>query len=184
MMEHSRKVDVAIGTVLALIGLAWTLEVVRTIPAGTGGGDVGPRAFPLLYGVLLIVLSAGWALSRLLLTGEEAEAPPPRPAQPSSSAAGATEEDATPEAGDTPRARVVALALTLFVVLLYGWLMTRVGFLTATFAVVLFAALVVLRERRPVVVAGMAVGVTAATWLIFEVILGIPLATGSWINLG
>ncbi|MBD1548450.1 tripartite tricarboxylate transporter TctB family protein [Roseibium aggregatum] len=173
MTGHSRKADMAVSSVLTLIGIAWTVEVFRSIPAGAGGGDVGPRAFPLLYGVLLIMLSAGWGLSRLMASEE-----PPRSAPPSDVEA----EEGT--ATDTPKARIVALALTLFIVLLYGWMMTRVGFLLATFAVVLFSTLVILRERRFLVIGGMAFGITFATWLVFEVLLGIPLAVGSWINLG
>lgn len=178
MTAHSRKVDLLVSGVLTVIGIAWTIEVVRTIPSGTGGGDVGPRAFPLLYGVLLIVLAAGWGVSRFLAE----DVSPPRGAPPS--AVDAAEDAGEPAVQDTPKARTIVLAMTLATVLLYGWLMTRVGFLMATFAVVLFSTLVILRERRPLVIGGMACGVTLAIWLIFEVLLGIPLAVGSWINLG
>lgn len=178
MTEHSRKVDMMVSGVLTVIGIAWTVEVARTIPAGTGGGDVGPRAFPLLYGVLLIVLAAGWGVLRFL----SQDAAPPRAAPPS--AVEAAEDAKEPAASDTPKARIMVLGMTLATVLLYGWLMTRVGFLLATFAVVLFSTIVILRERRPLVIGGMACGVTLAIWLIFEVLLGIPLAVGSWINLG
>jgi len=39
-------------------------------------------------------------------------------------------------------------------------------------------------DRSPLRIGAMSVGVTFACWLIFGKILGVYLATGSWINLG
>ena len=51
-----KKRDVVTGMLLLTLSLVWMLIVWRTIPPGTGGGDVGPRAFPLLLGALLAVV--------------------------------------------------------------------------------------------------------------------------------
>ncbi|MDH5531790.1 MAG: tripartite tricarboxylate transporter TctB family protein [Paracoccaceae bacterium] len=165
MSEKSRKSDIAFGGFFVAFGFAWIAGVVRTIPPGTGGGDIGPRAFPLMLGILLVLLSAGWVIGRIVSPTEEA----------------GTAEILPP---GHRRQTVVNVSLTLGMLLLYGWLMTQVGFTIATFCTILLTVLVILRDRRPLVVIGMALGVTFAIWLIFEAILGIPLANGRWLNLG
>lgn len=165
MSDKARNTDIALGGLFVVIGIVWIAAVLQTIPPGTGGGDIGPRAFPLMLGVLLVLLSAGWAISRSLSPIDRettAETQPP---------------------GHRLRAGV-DVTLTLGLLLLYGWLMARAGFAIATFCTILLAVLVILRERRPLIVIGMAFGVTFTTWLIFEAILGIPLANGRWVNLG
>ena len=66
----------------------------------------------------------------------------------------------------------------------YGFLLKTTGFVIATPIVVLFVMLVNLRIRSVRLLLGMSVGLTLSCWLIFEKVLGIYLANGSWINLG
>ncbi|MEQ3626763.1 MAG: tripartite tricarboxylate transporter TctB family protein [Celeribacter sp.] len=51
--------DIATASLLIAIAAIWCGMVWQTIPPGTGHGDVGPRAFPLLLGVMLGLLGAG-----------------------------------------------------------------------------------------------------------------------------
>jgi hypothetical protein len=74
--------------------------------------------------------------------------------------------------------------LVLGQICLYGFLLEKIGFVLATPIVVLLAMVVSLRERSAVKLLGMSLGLTVGSWLLFEKVLGIYLANGTWLNLG
>ena len=211
--------DIATASILITIAVIWCGMVWQTIPPGTGHGDVGPRAFPLLLGVLLGLFGAGMltlALKRRNHPEARAEAARRRAdavaaaqayvrrdagvreERASNAAARLTEgAPATQTAPDAPdsaaaetedsasrRAELVMLALTLGLLVLYGFAMQKIGFTLATGLCVMATMLLILRDRSLVRVGLMTVGITFGCWLIFGQILDIPLARGSWISLG
>ncbi|NDV89485.1 hypothetical protein GTW51_22855 [Aurantimonas aggregata] len=170
MTDKSR--DLLTGTVLLILALAWMLMVWRTIPAGAGGGDVGPRAFPFLLGGLLALFSAVMVATALRRSDEE-------------TATAHTANLSDGEIGDgggtfTP----VPLLLTFGHLIAYGFLMQLIGFVLATLVTVASIMIVCANDRSPLRIFLMSIGVTFGCWLIFGKILGVYLATGSWINLG
>ena len=162
----NRVQDTVLGVSLLVLASVWTWLVVDTIRPGFGDGDIGPRAFPLTFGLMLLVLSA------LLLLKIALNAP--------ASEAEAEEEE---EAAETPM-HWLSIFLVLGEIALYGYLLEKIGFLLATPAVVLLAMTVSLRVRSLPKLAGMSLGLTVGCWLLFEKLLGIPLANGVWVNLG
>ncbi|WP_171060544.1 tripartite tricarboxylate transporter TctB family protein [Poseidonocella sp. HB161398] len=158
-MTGSRK-DLVLGSVLFALGAAWSWAAWTTLSPGFGGGDIGPRAFPLAFGGLLMGLSAlflGVTLSR------------------DGAAAAEAEEE---------RILWGPALLLMAEIGLYGALLERIGFLLATPLLVLAVLALNLKVRRPAVLIGMAAGMTLGCWLLFGQLLGIYLARGSWINLG
>lgn len=171
----ARTRDIVTGVILLALSIAWTSAVLLTIPPGTGGGDVGPRAFPLWLGVFLGAMSLLMVLRAL-----PARNAPPAPRRT---------EEARPDgpAGDVKaerRQEVWYIALTFGLLVLYGLALPLIGFNLSTVAIVLLALWLCVRERSVKILAGMTVGIPLTVWLIFGKILQIPLATGSWINLG
>lgn len=162
----NRVQDTVLGVSLLVLAGVWTWLVVDTIRPGFGDGDIGPRAFPLTFGVILLVLSA------LLLLKIALNAP--------ASEAEAEEEE---EAAETPM-HWLSIFLVVGEIALYGYLLEKIGFLLATPAVVLLAMIVSLRVHSLPKLAGMSLGLTVGCWLLFEKLLGIPLANGVWVNLG
>lgn len=163
MTDHRR--NYVIGFLLLILSVVWTWLVIDTIPAGFGDGDIGPRAFPLMFGLCLGFLSV-LLLLKSLLNGPKNE----------------TEHSLTAEY-QLP-IHWVSAALILIEISAYGYLLKTVGFVIATPIVVLFVMFVNLRIRSVKMLLGMSIGITLVCWLIFEKALGIYLANGSWINLG
>lgn len=159
------------GLALLALALAWSVTVWLTIPGGTGGGDVGPRAFPLLLGVLLGLCSLGLIAKTLHRAPEDA-------------AEDAGEAEVAPQAAAAPKRALLPLLVTLGHIAVYGFMMQRIGFVLATLIVVASAMVLCVGERSPWRIAAMSVGVTFVCWLVFAKILGVYLAVGTWINLG
>lgn len=161
-----RRQDVIAGSVLLLFAIAWTAAVWFTVPTTDYG--VGPRAFPLWLGVALGVLSA-----LLLLKGlygpygmGEAEA----------------EAEEAEEHAISHRRRLWLVAVVCGLIIAFGWLMPKIGFLPATVLTVVVTLVGPLGERRPVVVIGMALGIAVGSWLAFGKILGAYMPAGTWIS--
>ena len=161
MTDHKR--NYVIGFLLLILSVVWTWLVIDTIPSGFGEGDIGPRAFPLIFGICLGSLSL-LLLLKSFLSGSK------------------NKND--PSAEFQAHIHWVPAVLILIETSAYGYLLKTVGFVIATPIVVLFVMAVQLRIRSVKMLLGMSVGITLICWLIFEKALGIYLANGSWINLG
>ncbi|MFV2034738.1 MAG: tripartite tricarboxylate transporter TctB family protein [Halocynthiibacter sp.] len=163
----NRKHSFVLGLIFLLLAVVWTWLVIDTIPSGFGEGDIGPRAFPLFFGIVL------GALSLLLLAQNfRAARGPARKIAPHQ-----IEEE-------SDHVHWTGAALLLVEISLYGFLLGKVGFVIATPVVVLLVMLVNLRVRSVKSLLGMPLGITLVSWVIFEKVLGIYLANGTWINLG
>lgn len=159
----NRKRNYVIGILFLTLSFVWTRLVIDTIPIGFGDGDIGPRAFPLMFGICLGSLSILLLLKSLLSKPQN-------------------ETDLTGEF-QMPIHWIPA-ALLLIEISAYGYLLKTVGFVIATPIVILFVMTVNLRIRSIKMLLGMSIGITFVCWLVFEKVLGIYLANGSWINLG
>lgn len=160
-----QKRNTVLGFLLLSLSVVWTWLVIDTIPAGFGEGDIGPRAFPMMFGLCLGCLS-------VLLLAKSIRSKP----------MDASDENLTNEFQMV--IHWVPAALLLIEISAYGYLLKTCGFVIATPIVVLFVMFVNLRIRSVKMLLGMSIGLTLACWLIFEKALGIYLANGSWINLG
>ena len=158
-----RTMDTGLGLFLLAVASNWIWLVSATIRTGFGGGDLGPRAFPLTFGIMLAMLSV-LLLVRIYLSSQASE-------------------DAAPQ-GDTPHFTFWPAVIVLAEIVLYGFLMQKMGFLIATTVIVLLVMLFTLRLRSIKTILGMSFGVPVGSWLLFEKLLGIYLANGTWINVG
>ena len=53
----NRVQDIALAIILMLVSSIWTWLVIISIPPGFGEGEIGARAFPLTFVVMLFCLS-------------------------------------------------------------------------------------------------------------------------------
>lgn len=163
---HAAHRDQVVGALLLIFGAVWTAVVYLTVPQGFGDG-IGPRAFPLFLGILLVILSA-----LLLLSGYRKGHATPEPAN---------EDDV---ADSTMTRSDVRMICSVFVIIIaYGFLMQKVGFVIATLAVVAATMWLVLGIRKPIQIAAMAAGLTGGCWLVFGEILGAYLPPGTWLSI-
>ena len=164
----NRVHDTVLGATLLLVAGSWTWLVIDTIPPGFGDGEIGARAFPLAFGVILLVLT-GLLLLRLIASefkGRIGDARSPA------------------ERSDASRLQWLSALMVLLEITLYGYLLEKIGFLLATPVLVLLVMLVSLRVRSLPKLVCMSLGLTVGCWLIFEKLLGIYLANGTWLNVG
>jgi len=159
--------DQIVGTLLLAFGVVWTGVVYLTVSPGFGDG-IGPRAFPLGLGVLLVFLSALLLISGFRKTRAQAEEAPED----------ATETDGFTEKG---RAELRMVASVFAVIVAYGFLMEKIGFEIATVLTVTASMWLVLGIRKPTVIAAMAIGLAGGCWLVFGKILGAYLPPGTWL---
>lgn len=160
-----QKRNFVLGSLLLLLAIVWTWLVIDTIPPGFGEGDIGARAFPLIFGICL------GALSLLLLINVVRNKPECEP-------------DIDPNGSFQEVIHWLPAGLILIEISAYGYLLNTCGFVITTPIIVLFVMFVNLRIRSAKLLLGMSIGLTLACWLIFEKTLGIYLANGSWINIG
>jgi len=162
----NRVQDILLATTLMVLAVIWTWLVIDTIPPGFGDGEIGARAFPLAFGIILLVLAAILLLQLML-----------RPGRPNVGPVDA-------ELLDSDGLKWGPALLLLVEIGLYGFLLEKIGFVLATPAIVLLVMLVNLRVRSVTKLLAMALGLTVGCWLIFEKVLGIYLANGIWMNIG
>ena len=164
----NRFQDIALGVALLALAAIWTWLVIDTIPPGFGDGEIGARAFPLTFGVILIVLAAILLLRLALSPASDRDD------------SGTTDAEMT-EPGDL---RWIPAALILAEIALYGLLLEKIGFVLATPVIVILVMLVNLQIRSLPRILAMSFGLTVGCWVIFEKVLGIYLANGTWMNIG
>ena len=156
------------GLLLLLFSVAWTAAVYLTVPAGYG---IGPRVFPLYLGIALAALSAV-LLIRSWHSGRRSDAED-----------GAEAVQAPPGGGMRIALRLGMILAVAGVLAAYGYLMPRIGFVPETVLAIGFMLVAVLRERRPVLVLTMSIGLSFGCWLLFGQVLGAYMPRGIWIPL-
>lgn len=161
--------DLALSVSLLAFAVIWTWLVVDTIRPGLGHGDIGPRAFPMVLGIILGGLSVLLFVRTLILRRDE------------TTAAGTGDVDAMDEDSTSRWGSMVLVAIEISA---YGFLLQKIGFLIATPILILFVLVIHLRLRSWKTILGMTLGMTLGCWLFFEKLLGIYLANGSWFNIG
>ena len=158
----SLPVDRWLGVCLTLLALAW-LWLVRTyIPDIGGETEPGPQGFPLLLGFVLAAL--GLILMIRARTPHIA-----RPdARPTEVIAPLTLREATAAGG------------TFALLILYAFLLDKIGFILGTPIVIALALFGLLRMRKWVPIVALAIGFTLGGWLLFDTLLATPLPRGTW----
>jgi putative tricarboxylic transport membrane protein len=150
-----QKVDRVLGLILVLVALVWLLLAFAYIPGPRSAGEVGPRGFPVLLGVVLAVVGVAMSLS--------ARAPDVETIAP------------------LTRTEAVVAGGTIALLVLYAFLLERAGFLIATPVAIALAMRGLVGVRRAALIAALAIGFTVGCWTIFDLLLGTPLPRGSWV---
>ncbi len=151
------------GVVLLAVALVWLVLVYQTITPSQGT-EVGPREFPLLFGYVLAILSA-----LLLVQGFR----PPVP-------------DVDHESDDSAAmlpGELTAVAMTIGSLVVYGMLLEPFGFIPSTAFAVVAIMVFVLRVKSPVLICGMAIGLSLGCYLVFGKLLGVYLPPGHIITI-
>ena len=148
------------GAVLLAVALVWIVLVYQTITPGQGT-EAGPRAFPLFFGYVLAILS-------LVLLFQSFRA--------------AKSVHETDELAPLP-GELTAAALTVGSFVVYGMLLEPFGFIPSTAFVVAAVLVLVLRVRSLLLIAGMAIGLSLGSYLVFGKLLGTYLPPGQIITI-
>lgn len=154
-----------LGPLLSVLSVVWLWLCYAFIPASNTPGEPGPQAFPIMLGCALLLLG-------LVITASDF-----------SRKREVTHVQAKAKADTTASAAKHELRVvlgTFGLLLLYAFLMERAGFLVSTPIVLALTLAGLLRIRRWAFVAKMSVGTTLVCWLIFVVLLRVPLPRGSW----
>lgn len=154
------RLDRWLGPCLILLAVVWLWLSYAYIPGARGEGEPGPRAFPVLLGILLAGLGAVMTASAWTSTQDAAAA-----------------EITTPAS----RREGIIVAATFGLLLLYAFLLDKTGFLIATPIVVALAMRGILNIRNWMLTLGLAGGLTIGCWLFFVSLLGAPLPRGAWL---
>ncbi len=162
-MTHARR-EMIIGLALVLASAAWCWATIVTIPGADDATRLGSRGFPLELGILLGLLGLWVALMSLR---QQSAAP----------------ENAEGDARIPLGTELWAIASTLFLIVGYAIAMEQLGFLIATVVVIVVAIVGVLGLLRPVLIAGLAVGMAGGIYLVFGKLLGVYLPHGQLIDL-
>ena len=150
-----------LGPLIVLMALAWLVLVYTYIPGARNAGEPGPRGFPLVLGIALSGVG-------LLIT---------------MSAYGKGRKPASGTEKPLVRREATIVASTFGLLILYGFLMEKTGFLISTPIVVMLMMYGILRMRNWAFMLLMTAGITVSCWLFFSTLLGTPMPHGSWLQL-
>lgn len=159
----AKQRDLLTSAILFAFALAWTIITVRDIPGGFSPGDIGARGFPLFLGVSLAILSFGLGAKTLLVKSDIV----------------ADGEEVVGTGRST-----VTIVIVLGHLLLYGFLMERIGFLLSTLVVTISLMAIGLRERNVIKILAFSAGTAVTAWLVFSKLMGVYLPMGTWITFG
>ena len=158
-----------LGLSLLLLSVIWSWFVIETIPAGYGDGEIGARIFPLTFGLSLLALSLLLLVNEFLFFKNH------------SSTIGIFKQLKI-LANDAPK--WLPAFIVFFEIVLYGFLLEKIGFVLATPLVIILLMTINLKIRSVSKILVISIGLTSSCWIIFEKIFGIYLANGLWVNLG
>jgi len=153
------RLDRWIGPCLMLLAVIWLWLAYTYIPGARSEAEAGPRAFPVLLGFVLLGLGAIVTVSAVL---------------------GSRRARADKELPAVMRREVFIVAGTFALLMLYAFLLERVGFLISTPLMIVLAMRVLLRGPSWSLTLAIAAGTTLCCWLLFAVLLEAPLPRGSW----
>lgn len=153
------RVDRWLGPCLLVLAVVWLWLTFTYIPGARGEGEPGPRAFPVLLGIAL--LSLGGLVTASVFLRFPSKLP-----------------DETEPA--TRREALIAAA-TFGLLMLYAFLLEKLGFAIATPIVVVLSMTGILRMRNWLLIAALAGGLTAVCWMFFAWLLKAPLPRGLWL---
>jgi len=145
--------------VLLLAFSVWWGYHTANLPSATMANAPGPRFFPwVLVGALAL-------LSLLLLI---------------TSLKTGADESRRPEAnGGIGRQKLKKHVAVFFIIFIYIVLVENIGFRLATFPILLIILRLVMGQKSWVVGIGTAAGITMGIYLVFRVLLGVPLPSGN-----
>jgi putative tricarboxylic transport membrane protein len=167
------RLDRWLGPSLTLLAVVWLWLAYAYIPGARFEGEPGPRAFPVLLGTVLAGLGVLMTLQAVASAGRERSSHTTPPPTRLGRAAGTT---------PLPTRREAWLAAGTFgLLILYAFLLDKIGFVAATPVVIALAMYGLAEVRRWALLGSIAVGITLACWVIFDVLLGTPLPSGSWV---
>jgi hypothetical protein len=153
------------GPLLSVFSAAWLWLTFQYIPASNIPGEPGPQAFPIVLGGALLLLGLSITASDFVRKGDTAP----------------VQTNAADDAKSKASKRELRIVLgTVGLLMLYAFLMERVGFLVSTPIVLVLTLAVLLQIRSWVFIAMMSVGTTLVCWLVFVLLLRVPLPRGSW----
>lgn len=159
-----------LGPLLSVLSLGWLLLAYLYIPASNVPDEPGPRAFPNMLGYALLTLGLVMTVSGF------ARRPEVVPADADAHA----KADAKADASLAVKRELRIVFGTFGLLLLYAFLMEKTGFLVSTPIVLVLGMAGILRMRRWRLIAGMSLGTTLVCWIVFALVLRVPLPRGSW----
>lgn len=154
-----------LGPLLSVLSTGWLLLAYLYIPASNTPGEPGPRAFPNVLGYALLTLGLVMTVSGFARRRDAAR----------------TEAKADADGASSAVQHELRIVLGTFgLLVLYAFLMERTGFLVSTPIALVLGMAGILRMRRWRFIAGMSIGTTLVCWIVFAVLLRVPLPRGSW----
>ena len=159
LKEHS---ELGVCALLAVTGLLVLVDSLLGTDAGSRSDPLGPHAVPLVLGVLLLVLAVLLAVDVLRGGHGEAEG-------------GEDVDLAVPADKRTVGMLAGVLIATALLIPILGWPLAGMG--------LFWGAAYTLGSRRPVADPLIAAGVSLATWILFDPLLGVDLPGGPLMGL-
>lgn len=153
------RVDRWLGPCLIGLAAIWLWLVYTYIPGARGEGEPGPRAFPVLLGFVLLGLGGLITVTAFLPSSVKREA----------------------EALVVTHREAFIASATFGLLMLYAFLLEKLGFLIATPIAVALTMFGILRMRKWILVVSLAAGLTIACWMFFAMLLETPLPRGLWL---
>lgn len=154
-----------LGPLLSVFSVGWLWLTFQYIPSSNTPGEPGPQAFPIVLGCALLLLGLSITVSDF--ARKKAAAP--------------TKTDAQSDVNAEAKKHELRIVLGTFgLLMLYAFLMEKTGFLVSTPIVLALTLGGLLRIRRWAFIVKMSVGTTLVCWLVFVVLLRVPLPGGSW----
>ena len=156
-----------LGPLRSVLSLGWLLLAHLYIPDSNVPGEPGPRAFPNVLGYALLLLgllmTVSGFLSRLEVSSDDAKT-----------------ESSKDSAGLPLQHELRIVICTFGLLVLYAFMMDKTGFLVSTPIALVLGMAGILRMRRWRFIAGMSIGTTLVCWVIFALLLRVPLPRGAW----